>query len=229
MEIFKSKTKLDSPLVEGEAGQILSKDLEGKNVWKTLEGFSVVDNLTSDDAYSGLSAKQGKILDEKITGVNNNVGTLEGEVNTLETNFNSLVDNVGGLQTSVSNLNNEVDELHNSSEYEITVTTPNDRTSENVYSLIKYGHIVILNIAKFWLESLTANSLVSIATIPDELKPSMDTTGTCTSYSDTGTCIGHGWIRVTTDGKIQYKQTGSGTTSPSVAGTIIWVIGDGNE
>lgn len=55
----------------------------------------VSDNLTSDSATDALSAKQGKVLDEKIAAINTNIGNLGGGdmlKSVYDTNNNGQVD-----------------------------------------------------------------------------------------------------------------------------------------
>lgn len=53
----------------GTAGQILKKnsDTDYDTIWQDQIG--IVDNLTSDDANAGLSANQGKVLNDKISNL----------------------------------------------------------------------------------------------------------------------------------------------------------------
>lgn len=81
-------TKMD--LVSGgTAGQVLTKT-DDSYVWADAQGggasVTVVDGLDSDDATAALSAKQGKVLDGKISGKADSAHTHEiADVNGLQT------------------------------------------------------------------------------------------------------------------------------------------------
>lgn len=69
-------TKIDSVKVPtgGTTGQVLAKKSDSDNDlnWITLSGeggVTVIDNLESESTADALSAKQGKVLNEKINGI----------------------------------------------------------------------------------------------------------------------------------------------------------------
>ena len=54
------------------------------------DGVELVDNLTSTDTKRGLTANQGKVLNDKVTTIQNNVTSLQSDNTTNKSNFSSL-------------------------------------------------------------------------------------------------------------------------------------------
>lgn len=85
------------------------------NQYDYLTHGHIVDNINSEDANKVLSARSGKILNEKI---NNSSNTLENKIkentNNISNNYNSLSNtienNYNSLSSNITNLSTEVDE-----------------------------------------------------------------------------------------------------------------------
>lgn len=142
MELFKCKKKLDSPLVEGINGQVLAKDEEGKNVWKSIEGFTVIDNLESTDSKSGLSANQGRVLNNKIETekanreasiieTNNSISLVDGKTNSNSNNINVAMGQISDLTGRVDALNDRPN-----SEVRVLGMVANQTLSKDVFTIL---------------------------------------------------------------------------------------------
>ena len=95
--------KVINTFVKKEDGKVLSSNDYSTEEKTKLAGIDaganktiVTDNLSSDSASEALSAKQGKVLDDKIKAINTNMGNLGGGdmlKSEYDTNGNGKVDN----------------------------------------------------------------------------------------------------------------------------------------
>lgn len=93
MEIYKKCRKITEPTNEGTEGQVLTTDGNGNRSWSSIEGFAVIDNLTTDDSSSGLSARQGKVLNEKIEESKNDISNCENKISEYDVEISNLKNN----------------------------------------------------------------------------------------------------------------------------------------
>lgn len=105
--------------------------------------------------------------------------------------------------------------------------TPSHSAGTNSYSLTKNGNIVVLNVATLWLNSITANTWVSLGNVPDELKPSISK-GSMATITDggNGSVVGFGKIDLTSDGLLQFKSS-SASSSAGLCGItfeMTWIL-----
>ena len=92
--------------------------------------INVIDNLESDDNASALSARQGKILNEKITANSNELDTVNESINTINSNITDINNNINNIDSDIDGIN---DELEN---YIISISNPEHSTSKQDNGLL---------------------------------------------------------------------------------------------
>lgn len=65
--------------------------------------INVIDNLESDDNASALSARQGKVLNEKITANSNELDTVNENIETINNNINNIDSDIDGINDELEN------------------------------------------------------------------------------------------------------------------------------
>ena len=98
--------------------------------------INVIDNLESDDNASALSARQGKILNEKITANSNELDTVNESINTINSNITDINNNINNIDSDIDGIN---DELEN---YIISISNPEHSTSKQDNGLLAKSTIV---------------------------------------------------------------------------------------
>ena len=92
--------------------------------------INVIDNLESDDNASALSARQGKILNEKITANSNELDTVNESINTINSNITNIINNINNIDSDIDGIN---DELEN---YITSISNPEHSTSKQDNGLL---------------------------------------------------------------------------------------------
>ena len=92
--------------------------------------INVIDNLESDDNASALSARQGKILNEKITANSNELDTVNESINTINSNITDINNNINNIDSDIDGIN---DELEN---YITSISNPEHSTSKQDNGLL---------------------------------------------------------------------------------------------
>ena len=134
--------KIINKFVQKETGKGLSSNDYTTNEKTKLSGIAeganktiVTDNLTSTSETEALSAKQGKVLDDKITAINTNMGNLGGGdmmKSAYDTDGNGKVDNadnadkLGGELPSAYTKNSELATVAKSGSYNDLKDKPTD-------------------------------------------------------------------------------------------------------
>lgn len=83
------------------------------NTLKSTGGTEIIDNLTSSSISAGLSANQGRILDNKITNLTQNVSqntsnisTINGQISNLDSQISTNTEDIEFLQSDVAGKTN---------------------------------------------------------------------------------------------------------------------------
>lgn len=134
--------KIINTFVQKESGKGLSSNDYTADEKAKLAGIDaganktiVADNLTSDSAAEALSAKQGKVLDDKIKAINTNMGNLGGGdmmKSAYDTDGNGKVDNadnadkLGGESPSAYVKQNELKTVAKTGSYNDLTDKPTD-------------------------------------------------------------------------------------------------------
>lgn len=71
--------------------------------------INVIDNLESDDNASALSARQGKILNEKIADNSNELDTINESINTINNNITDINNNINNIDSDIDDINDELE------------------------------------------------------------------------------------------------------------------------
>lgn len=92
--------------------------------------INVIDNLESDDNASALSARQGKILNGKITNNSN-------ELNTVNENIEIINNNIIDINNNINNIDSDIDGINDELENCITsISNPGHSTSKQDNGLL---------------------------------------------------------------------------------------------
>lgn len=71
--------------------------------------INVIDNLESDDNASALSARQGKILNEKIADNSNELDTVNESIYTINNNITDINNNINNIDSDIDDINDELE------------------------------------------------------------------------------------------------------------------------
>lgn len=71
--------------------------------------INVIDNLESDDNASALSARQGKILNEKIADNSNELDTVNENIDTINNNITNINNNINNIDSDIDGINDELE------------------------------------------------------------------------------------------------------------------------
>lgn len=107
-----NESKLEASNIKAGENIVLSKSGNDITISSTGGGgggssVAIIDNLNSSSAISALSANQGRVLDGKITDLNEDVTTNSSDISDIKSD-------VSTLQTSVSNISSDITSLENS-------------------------------------------------------------------------------------------------------------------
>ena len=115
--------------------------IEDKTTYQYLDGewvifgAEVIDNLASDSTIKGLSANQGRVLDEKIGAVNDEVKQVSNELS----NVNEKLDNIGETLEHTHDYNELINKPTIPSRVSQLTNDANYATKEYVDSRVEQG------------------------------------------------------------------------------------------
>lgn len=115
--------------------------IEDKTTYQYLDGewvifgAEVIDNLASDSTIKGLSANQGRVLDEKISVVNDEVKQVSNELSSV----NEKLDNIGETLEHTHDYNELINKPNIPSKVSQLTNDANYATKEYVDSRVEQG------------------------------------------------------------------------------------------
>ena len=109
-ELVAVNNKNSQTMIEIGTGLVIEN-----NTLKSTGGTEIIDNLNSTSISAGLSANQGRVLDNKINNINSSVNTNTNNISALQTNLdttnssvNTNTNNISALQTNLDTTNSNV-------------------------------------------------------------------------------------------------------------------------
>ena len=88
-ELVAVNNKNSQTMIEIGTGLVIEN-----NTLKSTGGTEIIDNLNSTSISAGLSANQGRVLDNKINNINSSVNTNTNNISALQTNLDTTNSNV---------------------------------------------------------------------------------------------------------------------------------------
>lgn len=146
-------------------GDTLSYSVDGGETWIEIGqiSISVIDNLSSTATDQALSANQGRILDEKITGVSNRVSAIEGNYISTETDPVFIASPAAGISASdITNWNNKTSNVGTVTSVKMNNTTKNPDGS----GVVDLGTVITSETQSDWNASSGAAAILNKPTIP---------------------------------------------------------------
>jgi hypothetical protein len=102
--------------------------------------------------------------------------------------------------------------------------TPVYTSNTPIYKLRRFGNMCVLEVNAMYFSSITANTWVSVASIPSEIIPSYSTGGALIqANSSNGNIEGYGRVELQNNGNIRVKTT-STSNAPFFTFTLLWFI-----
>ena len=103
-ELVAVNNKNSQTMIEIGTGLVIEN-----NTLKSTGGTEIIDNLNSTSISAGLSANQGRVLDNKINNINSSVNTNTNNISALQTNLDTTNSNVANNTNAINTKANQGD------------------------------------------------------------------------------------------------------------------------